>query len=293
MDTILVTGVNGQVGHELIKTLAPLGKLIALTREDLDLTQPIQIQAVLEQYQPTIIVNPAAYTAVDKAESDSETAYQVNQYAPHIMAQWAATHDALLIHYSTDYVFDGTKESAYLEDDATNPQSVYGHSKYLGEEVIRQTHAKHFILRTSWVFGVHGNNFIKTILRLAKERSALNIVADQHGAPTSAHLIAKVTAQLIQSYRQYSVACGTYHLCAAGCTTWYEYAHFIVQTALEQGMTLTLNQLESISTSEYLTPAIRPKNSRLNCDKLSTALSLELPYWQDDVKEVIAKIAKY
>ena len=200
MDKILVTGVNGQVGHELMQALAPLGQVIALTREDLDLTQLRQIQAVLEQYQPTIIVNPAAYTAVDKAESDNETAYQVNQFAPQIMAEWAAKHDALLIHYSTDYVFDGTKESAYNESDLTNPQSVYGRSKYLGEQAIRQAQAKHFILRTSWVFGVHGNNFIKTILRLAKERSSLNIVNDQHGAPTSATLIAKMTYQLIDLY---------------------------------------------------------------------------------------------
>jgi dTDP-4-dehydrorhamnose reductase len=165
------------------------------------------------------------------------------------MAQWAVQHDALLIHYSTDYVFDGTKTGAYLESDIANPQSVYGHSKYLGEEAIRDSQAKHFILRTSWVYGLHGHNFIKTIFRLANEREQLRIVADQHGAPTSAMLIAKVTAQLIQSYRQYSVACGTYHLCAAGCTTWYEYARFIVQTALEQGMTLKLKQLEQLAVA--------------------------------------------
>lgn len=292
MDTILVTGVNGQVGHELIKTLAPLGKLIALTREDLDLTQPKQIQDTLNLYQPTIIVNPAAYTAVDKAESEAQTAYQINQHAPQVMARWAVQHDALLIHYSTDYVFDGAKADPYLESDMANPQSIYGHSKYLGEEAIRDSQAKHFILRTSWVYGLHGHNFIKTILRLANEREQLRIVADQYGAPTSAMLIAKVTAQLIQSYRQATPAYGTYHLSGAGCTTWYDYACFIVQIALEQGMTLKLKQLEAISSSEYLTPASRPKNSRLNCNKLSAALETQLPFWPDDVKAVITQLIK-
>jgi dTDP-4-dehydrorhamnose reductase len=292
MDKILITGITGQVGYELMRQLAPLGEVIGLSRQQLDLTDSKQIQNILNLYQPTIIVNCAAYTAVDKAELEAQTAYQVNQDASQVMAKWAAQHDALLIHYSTDYVFDGTKTGAYLESDIANPQSVYGHSKYLGEEAIRDSQAKHFILRTSWVYGLHGHNFIKTIFRLANEREQLRIVADQHGAPTSAMLIAKVTAQLIQSYRQYSVACGTYHLCAAGCTTWYEYARFVVQTALQQGMTLKLKQLEAISSSEYLTPAIRPKNSRLNCNKLSDALGVKPSFWQDDVKAVITQLIK-
>lgn len=292
MDKILITGITGQVGDELMRQLAPLGEVIGLSRQQLDLTQPKQIQELLNLYQPTIIVNAAAYTAVDKAESEDQIAYQINQYAPQIMAQWAVQHDALLIHYSTDYVFDGTKTGAYLESDMANPQSVYGHSKYLGEEAIRHSQAKHFIFRTSWVYGVHGHNFIKTILRLANEREQLRIVADQHGAPTSAMLIAKITAQLIQSYRQATLAYGTYHLSGAGCTTWYDYACFIVQIALEQGMTLKLKQLEAISSSEYLTPASRPKNSHLNCNKLSAALGLELPFWQDDVKTVITQLIK-
>lgn len=292
MDKILITGITGQVGDELMRQLAALGEVIGLSRQQLDLTQPKQIQELLNLYQPTIIVNAAAYTAVDKAESEAKTAYQINQYAPQVMAQWAVQHDALLIHYSTDYVFDGTKTGAYLESDMANPQSVYGHSKYLGEEAIRHSQAKHFIFRTSWVFSTHGHNFIKTILRLANEREQLRIVADQHGAPTSAMLIAKITAQLIQSYRQATLAYGTYHLSGAGCTTWYDYACFIVQIALEQGMTLKLKQLEAISSSEYLTPASRPKNSHLNCNKLSAALGLELPFWQDDVKTVITQLIK-
>lgn len=294
MDKVLVTGVNGQVGYELIQALTPLGQVIALTRQDLDLTQPLQIQAVLEHYQPTIIVNPAAYTTVDKAESDSETAYHVNQYAPQVMAEWAAKHDALLIHYSTDYVFDGTKDSAYSEIDLTNPQSVYGRSKCLGEEAIRQAQAKHFILRTSWVFGAHGNNFIKTILRLAKERESLNIVNDQHGAPTSAALIAKVTYQLIDLYIKNNNRgnYGTYHLSAAGQTTWYDYARFIVQTALENDVTLALtaSEIHGIPSSSYPVPAKRPTNSRLNCDKLVSYLEEVLPPWQQDVAQVIAQL---
>ena len=292
MDKILITGITGQVGYELMRQLAPLGEVIGLSRQQLDLTDPKQIQNILNLYQPTIVINAAAYTAVDKAELEAKTAYQVNQDAPQVMAKWAAQHDALLIHYSTDYVFDGTKTGAYLESDIANPQSVYGHSKYLGVEAIRDSQAKHFILRTSWVYGLHGHNFIKTILRLANEREQLRIVADQYGAPTSAMLIAKVTAQLIQSYRQAAPAYSTYHLSGAGCTTWYDYACFIVQIALEQGMTLKLKQLEAISSSEYLTPASRPKNSRLNCNKLSDALGTQLPFWQDDVKAVITQLIK-
>ena len=295
MHKILVTGVNGQVGYELLSALAALGEVIGLTRQQLDLTQTEQIQQQLNHYQPTIIVNPAAYTAVDKAESDSDTAYQVNQYAPHIMAQWAAQHDALLIHYSTDYVFDGTKDSPYVEHDATNPQSVYGRSKCLGEEAIRQAQAKHFILRTSWVFGVHGHNFIKTILRLAKERSCLNIVADQHGAPTSAMLIADVTAQIVRHHIKNpnnNSDYGTYHLSALGQTTWYDYACFIVQTALDNGqkLALTAQDIQPIASSSYPVPAKRPTNSRLNCDKLRHSFGLSLIAWQLDVAQVIAQL---
>lgn len=295
MHKILVTGVNGQVGYELLSALAALGEVIGLTRQQLDLTQAEQIWQVLNHYQPTIIVNPAAYTAVDKAESDSTTAYQVNHDAPHIMAQWAAEHDALLIHYSTDYVFDGTKDSSYVEHDATNPQSVYGRSKCLGEEAIRKTHAKHFILRTSWVFGVHGNNFIKTILRLAKERSSLNIVADQHGAPTSARLIASTTAQIVGHYLQAphdADTFGTYHLTAAGQTTWYDYACFIVQTALDNGqkLALTVQDIQPIASSAYPVPAQRPTNSRLSCAKLFHHFDINLTAWQLDVAQVIGQL---
>lgn len=295
MQRILLTGVNGQVGYELQSALAPLGEVITLTRQKLDLSQIEQIQHVLNEYQPTIIVNPAAYTAVDKAESDSEMAYQVNQQAVHVLAQWAAQHDALLIHYSTDYVFDGSKDEPYVEDDSTNPQSVYGLSKCLGEEAIRQSHAKHFILRTSWVFGAHGHNFIKTILRLAKERSSLSIVADQYGAPTSAKLIASMTVEILKQYLQHPQDehhYGTYHLCAMGQTTWYDYACLIVQTALEQGqsLALTVQNIQPIESSAYPVPAKRPTNSRLNCAKLCSHFRVDLPMWQLDVKQLIKQL---
>jgi dTDP-4-dehydrorhamnose reductase len=263
---ILLTGVTGQVGFELQTALTSLGEVIALTRQELDLADAASIISVLNHYQPDIIVNPAAYTAVDKAESESETAYQVNQFAPQIMAEWAAKHDALLIHYSTDYVFDGTKESAYNENDLTHPQSVYGRSKCLGEEAIRATTARHLILRTSWIFGIHGNNFIKTILRLAKERESLTIVADQWGAPTSAELIAELSALMIQRYvaSPTNFNYGTYHLSAHGATTWYDYARYIVQLAIEKQMPLTLTEsaLHPIPSSAYPVPAVRPANSR-------------------------------
>ena len=228
---ILLTGINGQVGFELQKQLVLLDniELIALTREQLDLSDPAAIHAVLALYQPHIIINPAAYTAVDKAETDMAQAMAVNANAPKILAKWAGEQQALLIHYSTDYVFDGTKTGAYLEDDTTNPQSVYGTSKFLGEQSVRLYAPQHIILRTSWVFGLHGHNFIKTILRLAQERDSLNMVADQYGAPTSAALIALVTTNIVRQYiASQHISYGTYHLTASGETTWYDYAQFIL-----------------------------------------------------------------
>lgn len=290
MARILLTGVNGQVGHELLKMLAPLGEVIAVTRQEMDLTNQASILQVLEKYQPTIIVNPAAYTAVDKAESEQEQAYLINRDAPKTMAEWAVAHNALLVHYSTDYVFDGTKEGSYVEEDTPNPQSVYGLSKLLGEQAIQQSGAKHLIFRTSWVFGVHGNNFIKTIIRLAKERESLNVVADQHGAPTSAHLIAQVTTQVLVQYLQDAQfnAYGIYHLTASGETTWHEYAQFIVEKVKsKQSVILIKDNINAISSSAYPVPAKRPANSRLNCDKIVTTFKVGLTNWQQDVLNVI------
>ncbi|AXK39022.1 dTDP-4-dehydrorhamnose reductase [Crenobacter cavernae] len=294
MTRILITGANGQVGFELKRALAPLGDVVALTRQELDLARVDAIHAELDRYQPTIIVNPAAYTAVDCAESELEQAFAVNAQAPAALADWAERHEALLVHYSTDYVFDGTQNGAYGEDDAANPQSVYGRSKWEGEQAIRAATAHHLILRTSWVFGAHGNNFLKTILRLAKERSTLSVVADQVGAPTPAALIADVTAQLLSHYRRptHRFEYGTYHLSAGGEANWYDYARYVIALAERAGIPLALkpDALEPIPTIGYPLPAPRPANSRLDCDKLKRTFGLNLPDWRQGVDQVFAQL---
>lgn len=295
MSAILVTGANGQVGFELQRSLSILGDVVALTRAELDLASEASILGVLDEHKPGIIINPAAYTAVDRAESDKELAMAVNATAPRILARWAADNSAFLIHYSTDYVFDGTKADPYQEEDAVNPQSVYGESKWLGEEAVRASRAQHVILRTSWVYGHHGSNFLKTILRLASERSALNIVADQVGAPTSAALIADVTRTVIERIMASRVPgelSGTYHLTAQGSTSWYGYAAHIVREALAANvkLELSLDALKPISTAEYPTPAKRPVNSRLDCRKLMGRFDIALPAWQEGVDDVLARL---
>ncbi|PST17616.1 dTDP-4-dehydrorhamnose reductase [Rhizobium sp. JAB6] len=295
MSAILITGANGQVGFELQRSLGVLGNVRALTRADMDLANEASILAALDAHKPGIIVNPAAYTAVDRAESDKELAMAVNAAAPGILARWAADNGALLIHYSTDYVFDGTKADPFVEGDAVNPQSVYGESKWLGEEAVRASGAQHAILRTSWVYGHHGSNFLKTILRLADERSALNIVADQVGAPTSAALIADVTRTVIErimASRAPGDLAGTYHLTAQGSTSWYGYAAHIVREALAANvkLALSLDALKPISTAEYPTPAKRPANSRLDCRKLMDRFDVALPLWQEGVDDVLARL---
>ena len=292
---ILLTGINGQVGFELQKQLVLLDniELIALTREQLDLSDSAAIHAVLALYQPSIIINPAAYTAVDKAETDMAQAMAVNANAPKILAKWAGEQQALLIHYSTDYVFDGTKTGAYLEEDATNPQSVYGKSKLLGEQSVRLYAPQHIILRTSWVFGSHGNNFIKTILRLAQERDSLNMVADQYGAPTSAALIALVTTTIVRQYIALQhISYGTYHLTASGETTWYDYAQFILDYCESKGVSQRLSRQAvcAIPTSAYPVPAKRPLNSRLLCHKLNENFNVSLPSWHEDVSDVLSQL---
>ena len=197
---ILVTGKNGQVGHELMKTLAPLGKVVGVDLKECDLSQSAAIDALLERVKPDIIVNPAAYTEVDKAESEPTIAHAVNAQAPKVFARYAARHNIPLIHFSTDYVFDGSKADPYLEDDEANSKSVYGKTKWLGEEAVRKMAAKHIIIRTSWVFGSHGVNFLKTMLKLASERDKLSVVSDQFGAPTSARMLAEATAQIIKEF---------------------------------------------------------------------------------------------
>ena len=291
---ILVTGKDGQVGHELMKTLAPLGKVIGVDVKECDLSQSAAIEALLDKVSPDIIVNPAAYTAVDKAESESTIAHAVNAQAPKILARYAARHNILLVHFSTDYIFDGTKEGAYQEDDEANPKSVYGKTKWLGEEAVRKMAAKHIIIRTSWVFGSHGVNFLKTMLKLAQERDRLSIVADQFGAPTSAKLLAEVTAQIIKElqepgfYRKF----GTYHVVAKGETSWHGYAKLVVEKANALGVVTKIapDQIKAITTKEYPVPAPRPANSRLDTKKVLSTFSVRLPKWQDEVARVVKEV---
>ncbi|OQS43418.1 dTDP-4-dehydrorhamnose reductase [Chromobacterium haemolyticum] len=293
--TILLTGVNGQLGHQLRTALAPLGNIVALNRTELDLSQAASILQALERHQPDIIVNPAAYTAVDRAESEVEQAHAVNAAAPGLLAQWAARRQALLLHYSTDYVFDGAGERPWREDDPARPRSVYGQSKWEGEEAVRAAAPRHLILRTSWVFGAHGGNFLKTILRLARERDSLRVVADQIGAPTSTALIADVTVALLRDYlrKPADFAYGSYHLAAQGETSWHGYARFLVAEAEKLGCTLRLSpaDIAPIATADYPLPAPRPANSRLDCAKLQRTFGLALPCWESGVEQVLAELA--
>src|SRR5574343_857993 len=265
---ILLTGSQGQVGFELQRALMPLGDVVAVDHADCNLADREAIRYLVGRVGPDVIVNPAAYTAVDKAESDRAVAFAVNATAPAILAEEAARIGAFLVHYSTDYVFDGVKKGAYVEDDASHPQSVYGESKRDGELPLQSVHSRHLILRTSWVAGAHGGNFARTMLRLAAERDSLAVVADQWGAPTSAALLADVTAHLVgqQWGSPESFPYGTYHCVAAGETNWHEYAQYVVAAALRAGRAIrtTPEMIHPITTAEYPTPARRPSNSRLD-----------------------------
>lgn len=278
---ILLLGKDGQVGQELQRTLLPLGDTLALGRSEADLSDLPELRATLASHGPDIIVNAAAYTAVDKAESEPEAAARINMDAVSVLAQYAKTNNATLVHYSTDYVFGGTGETAHVETDLTAPQSVYGTTKRDGETAIIESGCRGLIFRTSWVFSSQGGNFLKTILRLAATKSELKVVADQYGAPTSAELIADVTALAIHGSRQGRLPNGIYHLAASGATNWCEFARYIVSQARAGGLELqlTADQIHPIPASEYPTPAKRPQNSRLNTDKLSQALQLRMPHW--------------
>lgn len=289
---ILLLGKNGQVGHALQRTLLPLGSLVTKDRQGVDLSNTLKLKSMLEAESPDLIVNAAAYTAVDKAESDAATARAINTTAVELMARYAQQRDALLVHYSTDYVFDGTKPTPYDVHDITNPQSVYGLTKRDGELAILDSGCRAIILRTSWVFSEHGGNFIKTILRLAKEREALNIVADQWGAPTSAELIADVTAHAIAGNRQGILPTGIYHLTASGDTTWHGLARRVVSRALERGVQLRVgaDAIHPIATQDYPLPAARPENSRLDTRALTSPLQLQLPDWTVHVDRTVDQL---
>ena len=291
---ILLTGKNGQVGFELQRSLAPLAEIVAVDHADCDLSNPEAIRSLVRQTRPDIIVNAAAYTAVDKAEAEPELAASVNATAPGILAEEAASLGALLVHYSTDYVFDGVMAGAYRETDATNPQSVYGRTKRDGEVAARNANARHLILRTSWVVGAHGGNFAKTMLKLAAERDSLNVVADQWGAPTSAALLADITAHLVRQCHSGPEAFpyGTYHCVAGGETNWCDYARFVIGEATRTGrpMKVTPEAVRAITTADYPTPARRPANSRLDTNSLKTTFGLELPHWQAGLGHVLQQI---
>lgn len=292
---ILLTGKEGQVGFELQRALAPLGEVVAVDRHDCDLANPEAIRRLLAGVEPSVIVNPAAYTAVDRAESEQELAQAINGVAPGVLGDEAVRRGALVVHYSTDYVFDGAKDGAYSEDDAPNPQSVYGKTKLAGERALQGSGADHLIFRTSWVFGAHGGNFAKTMLRLAAERDGLKIVADQFGAPTPAALLADVTAQILGRYKRegrVGFPFGLYHLVAGGCTSWHEYAQTVVRAAVSAGKPLkvTADQVLPIATSDYPLPAPRPSNSRLDTRHLRQTFGLELPRWQSGLDHVLQQI---
>ncbi len=286
---ILLLGKDGQVGWELQRALAPLGLLTALNRRECDLAEAAQVQAVLEQYEPEVIVNAAAYTAVDQAESDQALARRINVDAVAELARYAREMGSLLVHYSTDYVFDGTKPEAYVEDDITNPLSVYGQTKLDGENRIRDALCRHLIFRTSWVYAARGGNFARTMLRLASERTALSVIDDQIGTPTSAELIADVTAHALRDVLSGRAPGGTYHLAAAGEASWYDYAKFVIERVRDQGQTLALavDGLRPIPASDYPLPAKRPQNSRLNTHLLERSFALKLPQWEDGVARVL------
>ncbi|MBU0592644.1 MAG: dTDP-4-dehydrorhamnose reductase [Gammaproteobacteria bacterium] len=285
---ILLTGKNGQVGWELQRTLAPLGDVVAVDRQALDLTSPDAIRALIREVKPNLIVNPAAYTAVDQAESEPEVAMAVNGTAPAIMAEEAKKLGAAMVHYSTDYVFDGSKATPYNELDATSPINVYGRTKLAGEQAVQATGIPHLILRTSWVYGNRGKNFLLTILRLAGERDELKIVDDQIGAPTSSRMIAEITGQILAQcfspiphspslIDQYS---GLYHLTAAGQTSWHGFSAAI----LENRVRLTgapAPQLSQIQTSDYPLPAPRPHYSVMSNNELKHAFGVAIPTWRN------------
>lgn len=286
---ILLLGKDGQVGWELQRALAPLGILTALNRSECDLADATQVQAALEKYDPEVIVNAAAYTAVDQAETDQALARRINVDAVAELALFAREMGSLLVHYSTDYVFDGTKADAYVEDDTTHPLSVYGQTKLDGEHRIRDALCRHLIFRTSWVYAARGANFARTMRRLAQERTTLSVIDDQIGAPTSAELIADVTAHALRDVLSGRAPGGTYHLAAAGETSWYGYARFVIERARTQGLPLALaaDGLKPIPATEYPLPAKRPQNSRLNTGLLERSFALKLPSWEAGVARVL------
>lgn len=297
---MLVTGATGQVGWELARSLMPLGDVIAVDRNRCDLSRPETIAPLLRDIRPDVIVNAAAYTAVDKAESEEALATTINGTAVGVLAEEAKQCGALLVHYSTDYVFDGRKAEPYVENDAPNPINAYGRSKLAGEVAIRAVDGAYIILRTSWVYAARGNNFVRTILRLAREREELNIVADQFGAPTSARVIADVTSHVVRQARQTQTTGNatyhdTFHLTADGATHWHDFAKTIVEGARQLGLLdpKHLLRINPICTGDYSLPAKRPVNSLLNNEKLRDRFRIATPVWQQGLQRVLQEVSSY
>jgi len=294
---ILLLGSRGQVGWELQRALAPLGELTALDRRgtgpwQADLGRPEMLAPMLDALAPQVIVNAAAHTAVDKAESEPELAQAINATAPGELGRWAAAHDATLVHYSTDYVFDGSGTAPRTEDAPTGPLSVYGRSKLAGEESIRASGCRHLILRTSWVYAARGGNFARTMLRLAAERDELRVIADQVGAPTGAELLADVTAHALRALAVDPALAGTYHCAADGETSWHGYACHVIEWARAHGHPVKVapDAIRAIPTADYPTAAARPLNSRLDTSRLQRAFGLRMPPWQQGVERMLAEV---
>ena len=296
MKKILLLGKGGQVGWELQRSLSVLGEVTALdfdsTEHCGDFSNPEGVAATVRALAPDVIVNAAAHTAVDKAESEPDFARKLNATTPGLIAQEAAKLNALLVHYSTDYVFDGSGDKPWSETDATGPLSVYGSTKLEGEDLIRASGAKHIILRTSWVYAARGGNFAKTMLRLAQERDRLTVINDQFGAPTGADLLADVTAHAIRHLASKPEDGGLYHCVAGGVTTWFDYAKFVIEQAqkIKPELQIKATDIAPVPTSAFPTPAKRPNNSRLNTDKLQRTFGLSLPHWQHGVQRMLSEI---
>jgi len=293
---LLLLGSNGQLGWELQRSLAPLSEIFVCDRNVVDFRNLDKLKSVVRQYKPDVIVNAAAYTNVDKSESDAENAFKVNFEAVELLANEAAILNSWLIHYSTDYIFDGTKNSPYKEEDKTNPKSVYGKSKLRGELAIIDSKCKYLIFRTSWLYSTYGRNFVNTILRIAKEKSELRVVCDQIGAPTSAELVADVSSicisQIVQDGLSSKDISGVYHLTSTGKTSWFDFAKYIINETkkLGGGLIIDPKNIIAINTSEYPLPAERPVNSLLNSQKLCKTFHLHLPSWKIHVDRTIREL---
>ncbi len=288
LEGVLLLGAAGQLGRELQAVLPALGPLTALTHQDVDLADAQALSDRVRQHQPRWIVNAAAYTAVDKAEQEPDVSHAINSVAPGVLAEEAAQLGAGLVHYSTDYVFNGRSAQPYLESDATYPLSVYGRTKRDGELAVQATGARHLTFRSSWVVGAHGQNFLKTMLRLAQERDSLRVVADQHGVPTAAAWMAEVTLLAMRASDAQGLS-GLFHLTPTGKTTWHAYAQWVLAQALTEGWHLKARPetVHAIATSEYPLPAPRPVNSLLDHGLLANTLGLTMPTWEDGVKQVL------